>query len=218
MRSTFRIASLLFASGLALGAGACSASDDPAPGSAAGDSPFQYVPPGKADDYRSTKGSEYSLIALDSITLSTDDMALTGAERQARAEEMVQLRFKALSFFIYAYLGAKSRSDSNYGYGGFRTTVRQKTFQGQDINERPGEPGTYDFIFEAEVGGPKDLLGKLPLTDNTFPLTLPILTTAEVESGSYSSKYKHFDPSAHAPEDLTSVDVESEEKPAEPDA
>ncbi len=218
MRSTFRIASLLFASGLALGAGACSASDDPAPGSAAGDSPFQYVPPGKADDYRSTKGSEYSLIALDSITLSTDDMALTGAERQARAEELVQLRFKALSFFIYAYLGAKSRSDSNYGYGGFRTTVRQKTFQGQDINERPGEPGTYDFIFEAEVGGPKDLLGKLPLTDNTFPLTLPILTTAEVESGSYSSKYKHFDPSAHAPEDLTSVDVEIEEKPSEPDA
>lgn len=219
MRTTIRFASYVFAAAtLGLGVPACSSSDAAEPGGAAGDSPYEYVPPGKADDYRSTQGSEYALIALDSVTLPSADLALTGPERQARAEELVQLRFKALSFFIYAYVGAKSRDDSNYEYGGFRTTIRQKTFQSQDISERAGEPGTYDFIFEAEVGGPKDLLSKLPLTGKTFPLTVPVLSTDEIESGSYSSKYKHFDPSKYAPEQLSTIDVDIEEKPSEPDA
>ncbi|MEZ4220070.1 MAG: hypothetical protein R3B13_04005 [Polyangiaceae bacterium] len=209
---------LILALGTSTTLAACS-SDSAAPGSGgSGDAPFEYVPPGKADDYRSTQGSEYSLLALDSVTLEGADLALTGAERQARAEELVQLRFKALSFFIYAYVGAKSHEDSNYDYGGFRTTIRQKTFQSQDISERAGEPGTYDFIFEAEVGGPKDLLSKLPLTGKSFPLSMPILSNAELDSGSYSSKYKSFDASKYTPDQLVTLEVDIEEKPSEPDA
>jgi hypothetical protein len=206
----------------ALGGGlliGCSA-DAGSPGSGSGDDTvFEYVPDGKADDYRSTTGLEYALSAADSIKLADADLALTGDERQRRAEELVGLRFKALSFFLFEYLADKEHEDPNYGYGGFRTTIRQKTFDQQNLVERADEPGTYDFVFEAEVGGPKNLMSLLPLdADKKFPLMLPILTTAELESQSYSSTYKHFDPSKYTAEQLQKLDVSIEPKPIEPDA
>ena len=202
--------------GLAVG---CSSAEGTPSSSSPGDEPFDYVPPGKADDYRSTTGLEYSLTAADTITLPAADMALTGQERLDRARELVKLRFKALSFFVYQYLAQKSRDDKNYGYGGFRTTIRQQTFKTLEIEERGSEPGVYDFIFEAEVGGPKDLLSALPLTQNkTFELILPKLSTGDLESGSYSSKYKHFNPEDHAADSLTQIAVDIETKPQEPDA
>ncbi len=199
---------------------ACSSADTTPAGGTPGDAPYDYVPPGKADDYRSTTGQEYALLAIDSVTLSDADQLLTGAERLAAAEELVKLKFKALSFFIYEYMASKEHEDSNYGYGGFRTTVRQQTFESLDISERSNEPGTYDFLFSAEVGGPKDLLKQLPLEANgiTFKLALPILSTAEVESGSYSSKYSHFDPTKYDASQITYLDVDIEPKPMEPDA
>lgn len=201
--------------GLSVG---CSGADAPEGSGAAGDAPYDFVPPGKADDYRSTTGREYALIALDAITLPDADLSLTGDERLRRAEELVKLRFKAISFFVYAYLASKSHDDANYAYGGFRTTVRQQTFETLEISERAGEPGTYDFLFEAEVAGPKDLLKKLPLTGNAFMLQMPILSTADLESGSYASQYKGFDPSKLDPSKLTALEMEIEAKPGEPDA
>ena len=130
---------------LAAAAGCAADSDPAAPGS--DDEVFEYVPDGKADDYRSTTGLEYSLTAKDSVTLADADLALTGDERLRRAEELIGLRFKALSFFVFAYLADKEHEDPNYGYGGFRTTVRQKTFEKQTVVERTDQPGTFDYVF-----------------------------------------------------------------------
>jgi len=210
---------LVFVAASALLAG-CSADSGAGAGSnGADDAVFEYVPEGKADDYRSTTGLEYSLTAVDSVTLAEGDLALVGEARLRRAEELVALRFKALSFFLYAYLADKEHDDPNHDYGGFRTTVRQKTFEKQDLVERSDQPGTFDFIFEAEVGGPKNLMQLLPLQDGkTFELILPILTAAELDSQSYSSKYKGFDPSKYTEAELEKIVVEIEPQPMEPDA
>ena len=114
----------LMAGALCASTVACSSADTTPGGSGStGDAPYDYVPPGKADDYRSTTGQEYALLAIDSVTLSDADQQLSGAERAAAAEELVKLKFKALSFFIYEYMASKEHEDSNYGYGGFRSPV-----------------------------------------------------------------------------------------------
>src|SRR5262245_6084135 len=178
-RPWFRFGQVSLAATLALAAG-CS-SESSSPSESTGDSPYEYVPEGKADDYRSTTGLEYSLIAKDSVTFAEADLALSGGERDERAKELVGLRFKALSFFIYEYLASKEEEDPNHDYGCVRTTFRQKTFESQGLIERADQPGTFDFTFEAEVGGPKDLMRNLPLRDGkTFDLKLPILSTAEL--------------------------------------
>lgn len=180
---------------------------------------YEYVPAGKADDYRSTRGQEYSLLAIDSVTLSDADMALDPDARQARAEELVQLKFKAISYFLYAYLAQKSAKDSNFEYGGFHTTVRQKTFESFIIAENPDEPGVYDFLFEAEVGGPKNLISEIPLNDDaTFDLALPILSNAEIEGETYASQYRKFNPEDHDASTLTSINFEISVQASEPDA
>lgn len=184
------------------------------------DEPLIYIPEGKADDYRSTTGREYSLVAIDTVRLSGDDLALTGDARATRAEELMNLRFKAISFFAYEYLTGKTSHDANASYGNFRTTVRQQTFDGFIVQESTTEPGTFEFLFEAEAAGPLTLLRDLPLAaDNkTFPLQIPKLTNAELESGSYAKTYKAFDASKYTADKLDSLSVEITPKPAEPDA
>lgn len=198
----------------------CAEDADPQGEDALDDEPLVYVPEGKADDYRSTTGREYALVALDTVRLSGDDLSLTGDARTARAEALMALRFKAISFFAYEYLAGKSRTDANFAYGNFRTTIRQQTFEGFIAGERADEPGTFEFLFAAEAAGPLALLRSLPLAADgkTFPLTIPKLTNAELESGSYARTYKAFDPTKHSADKLEALDIEITPKDAEPDA
>ena len=196
--------------------GGCATDDESTTG--AGDEPLIYVPEGKADDYRSTKGKEYAMVALDTVVLTGSDLELEGAARNERARELIELRFKAVSYFAYEYLAGKSRDAENFEYGNFRTTVRQQTFAALVVDERSDAPGTFDFIFEAEAAGPNDLLSKIPLDRNTFALQMPKLSNSELEAGSYTRSYRHFDASEHDAADLISLDVEISAKSSEPDA
>lgn len=183
------------------------------------EAPLEYVPEGKADDYRSTTGKEYALLARDTIVLEGDELLLEGEARTARVQELVELRFKAISFFAYEYLAGKSRSDANFTYGNFRTTIRQQTFETLAIVERPDAPGTFDFDFEAEAGGPNDLMQKVPISAaSTFPLAVPILTRDELESSSYAKTYKAFNAETVAADKLQTLDVAISAKSSEPDA
>ncbi len=184
-----------------------------------GDEPLEYVPEGKADDYRSTQGKEYALVAKDSVVLGEEELTLEGEARLARAKELVELRFKAISYFAYEYLAGKGRSDANFTYGNFRTTVRQQTFESLAIAERADAPGTFDFEFEAECAGPNDLLSDVPIdASGAFALRLPILRREELESGSYSKTYKHFNADTLPAEQLQTLTVTITAKPSEPDA
>lgn len=184
-----------------------------------GEGVYEYVPAGKLDNYRSTSGREYRFVGLDTITLTGEDAELEGEGRSERVDELVDLKFKAISYFMYAYLADKSSDDDNYGYGGFRTTVRQKTFESLEITQREEEPNTYEFRFEAEAGGPDDLLGQLPIdSDGTFDLAMPVLSNSDLDSGSYTSTYDHFDASEYDEEELTNLELQVEPQDSEPDA
>ena len=180
---------------------------------------YEYVPPGKADNYRSTTGLEFVLLAFDQIVLPSMYMNLTGVEREAKARELVALRFKALSYFIYAYVASKSSHDENADYGGFRASIRQQTFEELLMEEDQDQPGTFDFLFEAECAGPNDLLSTLPLrSDNTFALIMPKLTSEELEDMSYTRTYRHFDPANFDSSQLMTLMIEISPNPSEPDA
>ena len=181
---------------------------------------YEYVPQGKADNYRSTEGREYLLTGTDTIDLSAEeDAQLTGEEREERVQELVEYKFKALSYFLYAYLADKSSHDENADYGGFRTTIRQQTFESLAIEEVDGEPGTYRFEFQAEAGGPMELVERIPRDVNgKFELILPKLTNSELESGSYSREYRHFTPEDYEESELTSLEMGIEPQESEPDA
>ena len=185
----------------------------------ADESVYEFVSDGKLDDYRSTTGQEYILTAIDTVTLDEADLELEGEARIARATELVELRFRALSYFLYAYLASKSSHDDNADYGGFRTTIRQQTFESLLIEEVADQPGTFEFLFEAECAGPSSLIEQIPLNpDHTFALIIPLLTNSELESGSYSRTYRHFDPEEYDEAQLTELMMEIAPQDSEPDA
>lgn len=164
----------------------------------------EVVPEGKADNYFSTNGREYRVSGTDRFDLARladeDDEAY-----HARAADFADLRFKAIGWFLHSYVTGKTSHDANYGYGGFRTTVRQRSI-GRDDLWAP-EEGKFTVKFTTEVGGPKDLvraLGAERAGDDLhrFELTMPRLSAGEVESGSYTSRYKAFKPGDVAPEQL----------------
>lgn len=200
-------------------AAACGQTMDDGGTSSDGNEVYEYVPPGKMDNYRSTTGREYLMTGTDSVTLPEEDADLEGDARRERVEELVEYKFKAVSYFLYAYMADKSRDDDNYGYGGFRTTVRQKTFESLNIEQRDDAPRTYDFTFEAEAGGPTGLLERLPLDyEGRFDLTMPKLSVIALESGRYTDNYDHFDPDDHPDEDLRELPLQIEPQDEEPDA
>lgn len=222
LRTLLLSASLLAAAALA---SCSSAAEDPEgePGPGVGEEEIGVaVPVGKMDDYFSTAGREYSLTGLDELHIE-GEVPADPQELQALLHELAELRQNALHYFTHSYMTVKSSHDDNASYGGFRTTVRQQG--GEFLDPEPLEDGndpprTYAYLFEAEVGGPTDLLSKLPLAADgrTFTLTLPRLTNSELRSGSFTRTYRSFDPETQPAENLTTIDLEIRAEANEADA
>ena len=81
---------------------------------------------------------------------------------------------------------------------------------------------TWTFLWELEMGGPRDMMSKLPLQtrangERWFPVKLPVLNESQLKSGSYSDS---FDPSTYtgAMEELeVTIDAEKESFDAWPE-
>ncbi|MEZ4474481.1 MAG: hypothetical protein R3F60_27570 [bacterium] len=152
------------------------------------------VAEGKADDYFSTNGKEYDLRGTDRFELArladeSDEAFL------ARAAELAELRFTALTYFINAYVTGKSSHDGNFGYGGFRTTIRQRSIRAEDVVMTA--EGKFSALFETEFAGPTDLatqLGAEKVDEGLwrFDVIVPQLSEAEVRDGSFARKYRDF--------------------------
>lgn len=202
--------SLIFA---ALALAACDA--DPADGPAtpvAEGATAVVVEDGKADNYFSSNGKEFDVrgtdrFALDRLDGESDEAYL------ARAKVFAEERFKAITFFLNTYVKQKSNKDSNFDYGGFRTTVRQRSIQADDVLLQ-GE-GSFSVKFETEIAGPQDLANMMDATEVgeglwRFELIMPTLSQSEVESGRYASTYKAFDGATHPADqrDVLTLDFE----------
>ncbi|MCB9737394.1 MAG: hypothetical protein H6745_32855 [Deltaproteobacteria bacterium] len=198
------LATCALAATLALGAAAC----DDAAGTTSDDEAAEAVLPGKADNYLSPTSQEYSLWGLGAESLDAADEALTHDEKEAKVRELLALRFKAYAHFINQYVADKDSHDSNRGYGGFAGLVRGSTleFVVDPVDDAELE---WAFIWELEMGGPADIMKRLPITtgadgDSTFLVQLPKLDAAALRSESYPES---FDPTKYDAADLDELEV-----------
>lgn len=157
-----------------------------------GDDETVAVYPGKADNYLSPTSMEYSLWGMGDWTLSADWADKDLATREAEVRSKLEYKFKAYSHFINLYVTDKSSHDANQGYGGFAGQIRTSSLDW--IVEPVDDAGlVWTFIWELEMGGPRDLLDNLPIqvqNDQTFFMVkMPKLTEAQILSGSYSSDF-----------------------------
>ncbi len=174
---------------------ACDAADE---GAATEGTPAQAVLPGKADDYLSPTSREYLLWGLGELTLDeTWADADLGAKEQ-RVQELLGYQLKAYSHFLNAFVTDKTSSEATHGYGGFSGLVRGTTADW--VYEPIDEAGLlWTFIWEIEMGGPRDLLDRLPMQvrgdgSQYFVLPLPKLTESQLVAGSYP---RDFDPAKY---------------------
>ena len=168
------------------------------------------VPDGKADDYLSTNGREYDIHGTDRFELprAADE---SDADYLLRAAAHAEKRFVAITYFLNSYVTSKGSHDTNHGYGGFRTTVRQRSIAADDV--WVGDDGLVSVKFGTEVAGPSQLVRELNaerVGDDLyrFDLALPKMTIEEVEGGRIASKYSNFDPKTLSADALTTMSLD----------
>lgn len=192
---------------------ACDSDPATAPATAEGASATAViVEDGKADNYFSSNGQEYDVRGVDRFELAreVDESDEAYVERgKAFAED----RFKAITYFLNQFVKQKSAKDANFDYGGFRTTVRQRSIRAEDVLLL--EEGKFSVKFETEIAGPNSLSNMMDATEIAdglwrFDLIMPQMSTSEVSNGSYSRTYKKFDGAAHPEADRDVMNVEFE--------
>lgn len=205
-----RLYSLIFA---ALAFAGCDSEPADGPATPVGEGATAVVvEDGKADNYFSSNGKEYDVRGTDRFELAR----LEGESDEDyidRARVFAEERFKAITFFLNAYVKQKSRKDSNFDYGGFRTTVRQRSIRVEDVLLQ--DEGKFSVKFETEIAGPQNLAYMMDADEAgeglwRFELIMPQLSQSEVENGSYSRTYKKFDGAEHPEDqrDLLTLDFE----------
>lgn len=134
-----------------------------APADATNDGPATAVPMGKADDYYSDVAQEFEVSG--SIRVTLDEAC---AADEACRKEKIERRLTGVSLYLTAYLTNKLENFfKNMTYGGFSAMARNHTVEAEDVTET--SPGNLDVKFSVSVGGPKELINKLPLLPDGEP-------------------------------------------------
>ena len=173
---------------------ACGSTGDETGGPGGGDeTEATVVPPGKADNYLSPTSREYRLWGEGRLQLDDTWADKTEAEKRARVEELTGYKFKAYAHFIDEYVTNKEHDATNADYGGFSGLIRPTSL---DSMLEPADAAmmTWTFLWELEMGGPRDLFSKLSIETNasgekTFKVKLPVLTESQLEYGSYPKDF-----------------------------
>ena len=163
------------------------------------------VLPGKADDYKSPTSKEWALTGTGQMVLEEVWVDKTDEEKEAEVNRRLGYEFKANAHFVNEYVTDKSSHDEgNADYGGFAGLVRDESL---DYLAMPldDEMMKWEFLWTIEMGGPADLLTRLPTyqTDNfetAIDVVVPVLTDSQLKNASYP---KHFNPEAYEGETKT---------------
>ncbi len=189
---------------------ACSASDDTAPTPGGGSSTL--VPPGKADDYFSTAGQEYTIsgdtfAVIEQTCLSQNADSPDAAKRCAF--ESITLKNFAIAWILNQYVSDKNDA-KNQEWGGFTAMTRPESYEALDVSEAQGD-GKFSYTFTSELSGPFDLLDRVPTTpcgdgERCFTLEVPVLpnsTLSKMESGNEwyrKAPFNAYDPATYTGE------------------
>jgi len=157
------------------------------------------VADGKEDNYLSPTSQEWRVggegkVELDAATWGSK----TDAEKEARARELLDFKFKAYLHFINVYVANKEGEEANASYGGFSGMVRSSTL-GSLVEPVGTDKLAWTFLWDAEMAGPRDILGKLPIKtrdngEKYFLVKMPALSEQEL---TYSSYPKDFNPETY---------------------
>lgn len=178
---------------------ACSSSDAGADLAPSNDTLAEVVPEGKADNYLSPTSQEFRLWGEGELTLDDTWAAKADQDKETHAKELLDYKFKAYGHFINVYVTNKEHTDANKDYGGFSGLVRPSSLSSL-VEPTDSSKMTWTFLWELEMGGPRDLLSKLPMQtrangERWFPVKLPVLTESQLTAGSYSDS---FDPATYS--------------------
>lgn len=172
------------------------------------------VPDGKADDYFSTVGQEYTVTGetfavVDAGCLEENAEAPMGAETVCKLRS-VGLKNFAIGWILNQYIIDKHDSD-NEDWGGFTAMTRPESFMGLETSALD-EDGRFTYTFTSELSGPLDLLDVMPVkpcegqAGQCFTLEVPVLdnaTLAKTETGSEwyrSAPFNAYDPGTYTGE------------------
>ena len=174
------------------------ACDDPA-ADGAEDLAAEAVLPGKADNYLSPTSREYHVWGMGQIDLDRETWASQDpAAKEAHVREQLGYRVKAYAHFVNAYLTDKGHGATNADYGGFGGLVHGKSTDFV-IDPVDADQLAWAFIWELELGAPRDLLDRVPLEtgangDQVVVVQIPALSESDLEYARYP---KDFDPSKY---------------------
>ncbi len=197
----------------ALAAVACS-SDDPAGPGAGGPTSGAIVPPGKADDYFSTHGQEYTVTGTTHAVIDqeclTQNVDSPDAQR-ACALQGIGLKNFAVAWFLNTYIIDKHDAP-NEDWGGFTAMTRPESYEALDISTADAN-GKFDYDFTSELSGPLDFLSKIPTVpcgqDKCFDLEIPVIpnsTLKQMDTGSEwyrKAPYNKYKPETYTGEKET---------------
>ncbi len=186
----------------------------------------EVVPEGKQDDFYSTSAKEYWASATSTVTIEAALADKPEAERKKRAQELVQLKDIAISWFLNQYLIDKEDHDGNSGYGGFNALTRFASEENGTIEAV--DKTTFRFTFKVQIAGARTLISKLPGTSAAGGKRVPLkigkvanedLARLEFNHEWYrDSPWTDFDPSKLTAEQLETLDLLVAPQPATKDA
>ena len=188
---------------------ACSSSDEAA--KTPSENSGAIVPPGKADNYFSTDGQEYTVTGatqgkLDATCLS--DNASSANPEKICSLRSIGLKNFAIGWFLNQYIIDKHDAP-NEDWGGFTSMTRPASYEALEVSPPDGD-GKFNYTFTSELSGPLDLLDKIPTEacgeDRCFELEIPVLdntTLSQTETGKEwyrKAPYKAYNPETYSGE------------------
>ena len=166
-------------------------SDDP---SADG---LSVVPHGKEDNFFAPAAREYLVEGTWYLTLQSHYADKTEEQRVKRVKRLLPFKQIAFSYFLNAYIAPKDKKDKNASYGGFNAVTKNASFDDLRI-EKAGEL-TYSFTIRQEMGGPEDLLQKMPVSASadgslTFGLVVGKVDNVTIQKVAFNDEWYHAKP------------------------
>ena len=185
------------------------------------------VPLGKEDNFLSPSAQEYLVEGTTTITLDEEDWDLSATEKLKAAKRLVPFKQIAIGWFLHSYIAPKDGKDKNSKYGGFNALTKNGAYE--DLAIEPIDDKSFSFTFRQELGGPLDLLSKLPVQldgDGTATFDLVVgkptneqMTQLAINDEWYREKeWEHFDPAQFPPEKLETVRLTITPQPRSLDA
>jgi len=163
------------------------------------------VPLGKEDNFLSETAREYLVEGEVIVKLDDFDSDLAESTRLDMVKRLIPFKQIAVTWFLNAWIAPKDAKDANAKYGGFNSLTKNASLDDLDI--RRIDATTYAFTMRQQIGGPIDLLSKLPVFDNgdgswSFDLTIGLPTNDEIQDLTAGDEWfrqepwKHFTPNA----------------------